>query len=68
MGIWGWAGGYLTGPSAGSPVMILTLAVADCVHLLSTFNYNMRHGMEKRAAMLDSIRVNFQPIFLTSSF
>jgi uncharacterized protein len=66
MGIWGWAGGYLTGPSAGSPVMILTLAVADCVHLLSTFNYNMRHGMEKRAAMLDSIRVNFQPIFLTS--
>jgi len=66
MGIWGWTGGYLTGPSAGSPVMILTLAVADCVHLLSTFNYNMRHGMEKRAAMLDSIRVNFQPIFLTS--
>ncbi len=66
MGIWGWTGGYLTGPSAGSPVMILTLAVADCVHLLSTFNYNMRHGMDKRAAMKDSIRVNFQPIFLTS--
>lgn len=66
MGIWGWSGGYLTGPSAGSPVMILTLAVADCVHLLSTFQYNMRHGMEKRAAMQDSIRVNFQPIFLTS--
>ncbi|MBV1908283.1 MAG: MMPL family transporter [Kangiellaceae bacterium] len=66
MGIWGWTGGYLTGPSAGSPVMILTLAVADCVHLLSTFYYNMRHGMEKRDALVDSIRVNFQPIFLTS--
>jgi len=66
MGIWGWSDGYLTGPSAGSPVMILTLAVADCVHLLSTFYYNMRHGMQKKEAMIDSMRVNIQPIFLTS--
>lgn len=66
MGIWGWLDGYLTGPSAGSPVMILTLAVADCVHLLSTFYYNMRHGMQKKEALIDSMRVNLQPIFLTS--
>jgi len=66
MGIWGWIGGYLTGPSAGAPIMILTLAVADCVHLLSTFYYNMRQGMQKKEALIDSIRVNFQPIFLTS--
>ncbi len=66
MGIWGWAGGYLTGPSAGAPTMILTLAVADCVHVLSTFYYNMRHGMEKALALKDSLRVNLQPIFLTS--
>jgi len=66
MGIWGWMGGFMTGPSAGAPIMILTLAVADCVHLLSTFYYNMRHGMLKRDAMIDSLRVNFQPIFLTS--
>jgi len=66
MGIWGWTDGFLTGPSAGAPIMILTLAVADCIHLLSTFYYNMRHGMEKKAALVDSIRVNIQPIFLTS--
>jgi predicted RND superfamily exporter protein len=66
LGIWGWLDGYMTGPSAGAPVMILTLAVADCVHLLSTFYYNMRHGMQKKEAMIDSMRVNFQPIFLTS--
>lgn len=66
MGIWGWTGGYLTGPSAGAPVMILTLAVADCVHLLSTFYYNLRHGMKKQDALVDSLRVNLQPIFLTS--
>ncbi len=66
LGIWGWLGGYLTGPSAGAPVMILTLAVADCVHLLSTFYYNLRHGMQKQQALMDSLRVNLQPIFLTS--
>lgn len=66
MGIWGWLGGYLTGPSAGAPTMILTLAVADCIHILSTFYYNMRHGMEKRIALIDNMRVNIQPIFLTS--
>ncbi|MCP4412442.1 MAG: MMPL family transporter, partial [Gammaproteobacteria bacterium] len=41
LGLWGWMGGYFTGPSAGSPTVILTLAVADCVHILSTFYYNM---------------------------
>lgn len=66
MGIWLWGGGYMTGPSAGAPTVILTLAVADCVHILSTYYYNMRHGMEKYAAMKDSLRVNVQPVFLTS--
>jgi len=66
LGLWGWMDGYFTGPSAGSPTVILTLAVADCVHILSTFYYNMRHGMEKNAAIKDSLRVNMQPVFLTS--
>ncbi|MFT6733706.1 MAG: putative RND superfamily exporter protein [Polaribacter sp.] len=66
MGVWGWFGGYLTGPSSSSPTIILTLAVADCVHILSTFYLNMRNGMEKSLAIKDSIRVNLQPIFLTS--
>ncbi len=46
--------------------MILTLAVADCVHILTTMFYEMRHGVEKRKAILDSLHINFQPIFLTS--
>jgi len=46
--------------------MILTLAVADCVHILTTFFYEMRQGVEKKKALQDSLRINFQPIFLTS--
>lgn len=66
MGLAGWMGFFLTGPSASAPTVILTLAVADCIHILTTMLYEMRQGMEKRKAILESLRVNFQPILLTS--
>ncbi|MCU7834133.1 MAG: MMPL family transporter [gamma proteobacterium symbiont of Taylorina sp.] len=66
MGLAGWAGFFLTGPSAVTPTMVMTLAVADCIHILSSQFYEMRHGLEKREAILTSLRINLQPIFLTS--
>ena len=66
LGLAGWSGMYLSGPSASSPTMILTLAVADCIHILSTMFYEMRQGRSKQQAILESLRVNFQPIMLTS--
>lgn len=66
MGTAGWLGFKLTPPSASAPTLILTLAVADCVHFLVTFYQNLRRGMEKQAAVVESLRVNFSPIFLTS--
>ncbi|OUR60986.1 RND transporter [Colwellia sp. 39_35_sub15_T18] len=66
MGIAGWLGFYLTGPSSSAPTMILTLAVADCIHILTTMFYEMRQGADKKTAIAKSIKINFQPIFLTS--
>lgn len=66
MGTAGWLGYKLTPPSASAPTMILTLAVADCVHFLTTFLKSMRAGMDKAAAVKESLRINFHPIFLTS--
>ena len=66
MGLAGWIGIPLSPPAASAPTIILTLAVADCVHLLTTFYYNMRHGMERHAAIVESMRINFGPVFLTS--
>lgn len=60
------AGVKLTTTSATAPTIILTMAVADCVHLLVTFLHNMRQGQVKKVAMYESLRVNFQPIALTS--
>jgi len=66
MGLTGWLGIALTPPSASSPTIILTLAVADCVHVLVSFLHAMRRGHDKTSAIVDSLRINLQPIFLTS--
>ncbi|NQZ54491.1 MAG: MMPL family transporter [Piscirickettsiaceae bacterium] len=66
MGSMGWLGWKITPPSASAPTIILTMAVADAVHLLVTFLHNLRHGLGKQAAMKDSLRVNLAPIFITS--
>ena len=66
MGSMGWLGWKLTPPSSSAPTIILTMAVADAVHLLVTFLHNMRAGLDKKSAMADSLRVNLQPILITS--
>lgn len=66
MGTSGWLGIALTPPSASAPTLILTLAVADCVHFLTTFLLEMRKGHAKEAAIIEGLRLNLHPIFLTS--
>lgn len=66
MGTTGWLGIKMTPPSASAPTMILTLAVADSIHFLVTMLFQMRKGMSKPKAIVESLRVNFYPIFLTS--
>lgn len=66
MGIAGWIGVPLTGPLMSAPTIILTLAVADCVHILTNWMQGLRQGQEKKQAMVESLRINFSPVFLTS--
>lgn len=66
MGLAGWLGMGITPPSASAPTMIMTLAVADSIHILVTMLREMRLGLTKRDALIESIRVNLQPVFLTS--
>ncbi len=66
MGSAGWLGIKLTPPTMSAPTMILTLAVADSIHFLSTMLFRMRHGDSKDEAIVESLRINFHPIFLTS--
>ncbi|MEL6584908.1 MAG: efflux RND transporter permease subunit [Pseudomonadota bacterium] len=66
MGFGGWTGVALTPISLSAPTIILTIAVADAVHVLALVRQKIREGMEKRAAIEASIGLNFSPIALTS--
>ena len=66
MGTAGWLGMYLTPPSASAPTIILTIAIAGAVHLLVTMLQEIHKGMSKHDAIVESMRVNFMPIFITS--
>ncbi len=66
MGLAGWVGIPITPPSSIAPTVIVTLAIADSVHILKSFLSFMKQGMAKTEALIASIRVNLQPVFLTS--
>jgi len=56
----------LTPISLSATTIILTLAVADSIHILVTMRNLLRQGMEKRAAIRESVRINFIPVSVTS--
>ena len=66
MGFGAFTGIGLTPPSGAFINIILTLAVADSIHVLITIIQQMRKGLAKREAIVESLRVNFMPIFITS--
>ncbi len=66
MGAGGHFGIKLTPPSASAPIIILTIAIAGAVHLLVTMLQEIHKGMSKHDAIVESMRVNFMPIFLTT--
>jgi len=66
MGAGGHMGIQLSPPSASAPIIILTIAIAGAVHLLVTMLQEIHRGMNKHDAIVESMRVNFTPIFLTS--
>ena len=66
LGLAGWLGIPLTPPSSAAPTIILTLAVADSVHILVSIFHEMMAGRSRHEAIVESLRVNLQPVFLTS--
>jgi predicted RND superfamily exporter protein len=66
MGIAGWLNTPLTPMSVIAPTIILTLAVADSIHVLVSMFNEMETGKSKRESLIESLRINMQPIFLTS--
>nr|WP_268820417.1 MMPL family transporter [Paraglaciecola sp. G1-23] len=67
MGVGGWFGMFLSTATVNVPTMVMTLAVADCIHIISSMLFGMRAGKNKKEALLYSLDLNKMPIFITSA-
>ncbi|GAB3028661.1 efflux RND transporter permease subunit [Bowmanella dokdonensis] len=67
MGISGWLGIFLSTATVNVPTLVMTLAVADCIHVISSMFYGLREGRSKSEALHYAMRINLMPIFITSA-
>ena len=67
MGVAGWVGIPFSTATSATPIIVLTLAVANCLHLLVTVQERLGAGDSRSAAVVRSIEVNLNPIFLASA-
>ena len=66
LGIAGWLGIFLSTATVNVPTIVMTLAVADCVHVIASMQYALRQGKSKEEAIHYSMTRNLVPIFITS--
>ena len=66
MGVAGFFGVKLTPISMSATTVILTLAVADSIHILISLRGLMREGLTKFEAIPEAVRLNFMPVTITS--
>ena len=66
VGFAGWLGTVFNPANSGLPIIVMTVAVAHSVHIIATALAGMGRGLDRNAAITESIRVNAWPVFLTS--
>ena len=66
MGLGGWVGLPLSAPTVPAPTIVLMIVVANCVHLLVSVQQRLSVGDSKRAAVVESLRINLHPVFIAS--
>ena len=66
MGFAGWNGVVFSPTNAGVPIIVMVIAIADSIHIVTSVLLGMRRGLERNAAIVESIRINAYPVFITS--
>jgi predicted RND superfamily exporter protein len=67
MGTGGWFGYFLSTGTINVPIVVMTLAVADCVHLVASTQFAMRQGKSRKEAVAFAMDLNLMPVFITSA-
>jgi len=65
-GLFGWTAPVLTPIAGFAPSILLSIMVADSVHVLITCFHQMGIGDDKKTAIAKSLKLNFMPILVTS--
>ncbi|MEE8370887.1 MAG: MMPL family transporter, partial [Sphingomonadales bacterium] len=66
MGLAGHMGILLNPISVAAPTVILTLAIADSVHILVSLRTGLKAGLDKIEAIHEALRINFLAVSVTS--
>lgn len=66
VGVAGWFGVVINAGSSSAPLIILTMALAYGVHLVTKFLSDFGSGWSKREAIVNSVEFNLSPVALTS--
>lgn len=66
LGIAGWLGIFMSTATVNVPTILMTLAVADSVHLLACMQLALREGKSKQEAIHFSLQRNWLPVLITS--
>ncbi len=66
IGLSGWMGMFLSTATVNVPTIVMTLAVADCIHIIASTLLAMSRGMEKQAAIRYAVKLNQVPVWITS--
>ena len=65
MSVAGWLGYPLTPPTIAAPMIVLTVAVADGVHLVLSTMDNLRAGMPRPQAIARAVEINLEAVVYT---
>ncbi|WP_100655623.1 efflux RND transporter permease subunit [Alteromonas flava] len=66
MGFAGWSGYFLSISTVNVPTMVMTLAVADSIHVIASMFYALQQGRSKADAIRYSLDINLMPVVITS--
>ena len=66
IGFAGWNGVVFSPTNAGVPIIVMVIAIADSIHIVTGVLLGMRRGLDRNAAIVESIRINAYPVFITS--
>ncbi len=65
-GFFGWISPTLTPIAGFAPSILLSIMVADSVHILVSYQHELYETNDKKQAIINSLKINFSPVLITS--